>query len=90
MTTNSITVGNPYRKGSKLRMVFQHMSDGRLCSLEEITNAVYSNIPYVGNRYSLLKRRVSSALRTIRRLPNVTVDFHGGMYQIIQYKEFEV
>ena len=72
---------SPYREGTKLDRIFLFMRDGRWHTLTEITPEGYppSNLGYypheVGaNSYN--RRRVASALRTIRSHPNLTVEYH--------------
>ena len=70
----TICTRNPYRLGSKLHHIFNFMADGNVHTLVAITNAAY--FPGAGNE-PLYRRRVSSALRTIRNLPCMDVDFGG-------------
>ncbi len=96
MTTNPITVKNPYRKKSKLHDIFYFMADGEEHFLREITSEVYDLVIPAEGYYTLLQRRVASALRTIRRRSDVTIHFTDGIYLMTQYKtnarleEFEV
>lgn len=76
----SVIISNPYRTGSKLFDIFFFMADGERHSLVDITNAVYS--VGAGNN-SLFRRRVASALRTIRRQSTyILLDFDGSTYRL--------
>lgn len=82
MTTDQSVIGatrNPYREGSKLFDIFRFLSDGARHTLVDITNEVYT--PGAGY-VSLYRRRVASALRTIRKLPGMFVDYDGVEYQL--------
>lgn len=82
MATNKINTKNPYRIGSQLHNIFQFMADGNPHTLEDITKAIY---PY---SITMWRRRVSSALRTIRSHPHlhVTFDlFSNKRYQLIDF-----
>ncbi len=72
-------VSNPYRFGSRLHIIFDFMSDGQYHVLKSITEAAY----FLGaGRLSLYRRRTASALRTIRRRPEVLLSFSDGMYRM--------
>lgn len=55
---------NPYRYGSKINLVFHSLADGEAHTIEAITDGAY--FPGAGSR-ALYRRRVASAIRTIRR-----------------------
>ncbi len=72
-------VSNPYRFGSRLHIIFSFMSDGKYHVLENITQAAY----FLGaGRRSLYRRRTASALRTIRRRPELFLTLNDGMYRM--------
>jgi hypothetical protein len=55
---------NPFREGSKISTVFNFLADGERHSITAITDAAY--FPGAGQR-ALYRRRVASAIRTIRQ-----------------------
>ncbi len=74
MTINEL---NPYRAGTKLFDIFILLSDGEAHTLVDMTHRVY--LSGSGNN-PLYRRRVASAIRTIRRDNNVRVEFDGTHY----------
>ena len=68
---------NPFRTGSKLGEIFEFMSDGLDHHLRDITEAAYRSVG-VGDS-PLFQRRVASALRTIRCLPGIDVEFESNV-----------
>lgn len=82
MTTNLFESKNPYRVGSKLHHIFHLLADGAPHTLVDITEAVYH--PGAGYR-PIFRRRVSSALRTIRNLYDFDVVFNGNEYVLYFY-----
>lgn len=75
-------VTNPYRTGSKMHRIFNLMSDGEPRTLEDITKWTY-NLDLIMSS-ALYRRRVASALRTIRKRDDVSVEFNGIEYQLVE------
>lgn len=74
---------NPFRPFTKLFNIFQFLSGGGSHTLVDITNSVY----YHGaGTKSIFRRRVSSALRTIRQTPGLFVAYDGSEYRL----QFEI
>ncbi len=85
MTIDPITMKNPYRRGSKLHAIFAFLADGVPRTLVGITNVIYSSsLSSLGDELPIHRRRVASALRTIRTLPDATVIFNESCYRLVE------
>ncbi len=77
----TIKTPNPYRVGSKLFDIFVILSDGEAHTLVDLTHRVY--VAGSGNN-PIYRRRVASAIRTIRRRRcGVDVGFDGFAYRMV-------
>ncbi len=73
-----ISINNPYRENTKLHRVFNFMNDGCWHPLAAISVAAYRGT--VTTWATPIERRTSSALRTIRSHPNLSVRYDGERY----------
>lgn len=80
-TTTRIDVENPFREDSKLWDIFRFMADGERHSIREIANNVY--YPNASS-WTPCRRRVASALRTIRAKSGLDVLFDGACYRLVE------
>jgi hypothetical protein len=66
---------NPFRGGTKLNKLFGFFLTRGSATLGECTRRWY------GRSYITLERkRVASAIRTIRQIPGIEVNYHNGKY----------
>lgn len=77
---------NPYREGSKLHDIFNLIADGKSHTIEEIAAAVYPSEDVC----TYHRRRVASALRTIRSHPGLNVSFDGTWYRMNNHPVYKV
>lgn len=68
---------NPYRESSKLHSIYHFLSDGAPHTLVDITETAY--FPGAG-MIAMYRRRVSSAIRTIRSMLNINLNYDGSEY----------
>ncbi len=78
-----VEVENPFRKGSKLWDIFRFMADGERHSIEDLVESIYGPGTQMCH-WTPTRRRMASALRTIRAKPGLDVEFDGTCYRLVE------